>query len=246
MVSEARVRRLTIATAFCRAQEAQTRPFREHTPARVAGFTNRPVTSYLSRPWVGAMLWNGQIDVLRGALGVARRDRGGLASPDGRLMTLVGGAHGQRILPALFVLLWSTGFIGARLGMPHAEPMTFLALRFALTAACLAVVAAAWRAPWPPRPRDWGHLALAGLLMHGVYLGGVFVAIRLGLEAGLSALIVSLQPLLVAAAAPFLLAERIGTRRWLGLGLGMLGAGLVLSGKLGHGARASGRSWPAW
>ena len=150
-------------------------------------------------------------------------------------MTLDGGAHGQRILPALFVLLWSTGFIGARLGMPHAEPMTFLALRFALTAACLAVVAAAWRAPWPPRPRDWGHLALAGLLMHGVYLGGVFIAIRLGLEAGLSALIVSLQPLLVAAAAPFLLAERIGTRRWLGLGLGMLGAGLVLSGKLGHG-----------
>ena len=69
-----------------------------------------------------------------------------------------------------------------------------------------------------PGLRDWGHLALAGLLMHGVYLGGVFVAIRLGLEAGLSALIVSLQPLLVAAAAPFLLAERIGPRRWLGLG----------------------------
>ena len=109
----------------------------------------------------------------------------------------------------------------------------------------LAVAALVWRAPWPRRPADWGHLALAGLLMHGVYLGGVFVAIRLGLEAGLSALIVSLQPLLVAAAAPFLLAERIGARRWLGLGLGMLGVGLVLSGKLGHGGGDPGRSWPA-
>ena len=141
-----------------------------------------------------------------------------------------------RLLPGLFVLLWSTGFIGARLGMPHAEPMTFLALRFALTAACLMAGALLWRAAWPSRPAEWGHLAVAGLLMHGVYLGGVFVAIRLGLEAGLSALIVSLQPLLVAAAAPFLLAERVGARRWLGLGLGLLGVSLVLGGKLGHGA----------
>lgn len=139
------------------------------------------------------------------------------------------------LLPGLFVLLWSTGFIGARLGMPHAEPLTFLALRFALTAGCLALAAVAMRAPWPRRPADWGHLAVAGLLMHGVYLGGVFVAIRLGLEAGLSALIVSLQPLLVAAAAPLLLAERVGVRRWLGLGLGLVGVVLVLAGKLGEG-----------
>jgi drug/metabolite transporter (DMT)-like permease len=77
-----------------------------------------------------------------------------------------------RLMPGLFVFLWSTGFIGARLGMPHAEPMTFLALRFALSAACLALAALVWRAPWPRRPRDWLHLAVAGLLMHGVYLGG--------------------------------------------------------------------------
>jgi drug/metabolite transporter (DMT)-like permease len=70
----------------------------------------------------------------------------------------------------------------------------------------------AWQAPWPRRPTEWGDLAAAGLLMHGVYLGGVFVAIRLGLEAGLSALIVGLQPLLVAAAAPLVLAERVSTR----------------------------------
>jgi drug/metabolite transporter (DMT)-like permease len=140
-----------------------------------------------------------------------------------------------RLIPAVFVVLWSTGFIGARLGMPHAEPMTFLAIRFALTAAILLVAAVAMQVPWPRRASAWGHLALAGLLMHGVYLGGVFVAIRLGLEAGLSALIVSLQPLLVAAAAPFLLAEPVGLRRWLGLALGLIGVSLVLGGKLGGG-----------
>jgi drug/metabolite transporter (DMT)-like permease len=143
-----------------------------------------------------------------------------------------------RLIPAVFVVLWSTGFIGARLGMPHAEPMTFLAIRFALTAVILLVAAVAMQVPWPRRASAWGHLALAGLLMHGVYLGGVFVAIRLGLEAGLSALIVSLQPLLVAAAAPFLLAEPVGLRRWLGLALGLIGVSLVLGGKLGGGAMA--------
>jgi drug/metabolite transporter (DMT)-like permease len=141
-----------------------------------------------------------------------------------------------RAMPALFVLLWSTGFIGARLGMPHAEPMTFLALRFALTAALLGLAALLWRAPWPRRRADWGHLAVAGLLMHGIYLGGVFVAIRLGLEAGLAALIVCLQPLLVAAAAPLVLTERIGGRAWLGLALGLAGVALVLVRKLGLGS----------
>lgn len=138
-------------------------------------------------------------------------------------------------LPALFVVLWSTGFIGARLGMPHAEPMTFLALRFGLAALLLGLAALAARAPWPRRPADLGHLAVAGILMHGIYLGGVFVAIRLGLEAGLSALIVSLQPLLVAATAGLLLGERVPGRAWLGLGLGLAGVALVLARKLGAG-----------
>jgi drug/metabolite transporter (DMT)-like permease len=147
-----------------------------------------------------------------------------------------------RLMPGVFVLLWSTGFIGARLGMPHAEPMTFLALRFALTAALLGVAALATNAPWPSRPLDWGHLAVAGLLMHGIYLGGVFVAIRLGLEAGLSALIVSLQPLLVAAAARLSLGERVPPRAWLGLALGLAGVTLILARKLGAapGGSASG------
>ena len=143
-----------------------------------------------------------------------------------------------RLTPPLFVFLWSTGFIGARLGMPHAPPLTFLALRFALAAALLAPLAWWLGSRWPARPADWGHLALAGILMHGAYLGGVFVAIGLGLEAGLSALIVSLQPLLVAAVAGLLLGERVSPRRWLGLALGLVGVVLVLADKLKGGTAA--------
>lgn len=138
-------------------------------------------------------------------------------------------------VPALFVVLWSTGFIGARLGLPHAGPLTFLALRYALAAGLLALVALATRAPWPRRPAEIGHYAVAGLLVHGVYLGGVFVGISLGVEAGVSALIVGLQPLLTAAFAGILLGERVAPRQWAGLGLGLLGVALVLAPKLGRG-----------
>ncbi|GAA0589891.1 DMT family transporter [Craurococcus roseus] len=139
-------------------------------------------------------------------------------------------------IPALFVLLWSTGFIGARLGLPHAGPLTFLALRYAIAAGLLALVALATRAPWPRRPAELGHYAVAGLLVHGVYLGGVFVGISLGVEAGVSALIVGLQPLLTAALAGALLGERVAPRQWAGLGLGLLGVALVLARKLGQGS----------
>ena len=138
-------------------------------------------------------------------------------------------------VPALFVVLWSTGFIGARLGLPHAGPLTFLALRYALAAGLLVLVALVTRAPWPRRAAEVGHYAVAGLLVHGIYLGGVFVGISLGVEAGVSALIVGLQPLLTAALAGMLLGERVMPRQWAGLGLGLLGVALVLAGKLGQG-----------
>ena len=138
-------------------------------------------------------------------------------------------------VPALFVVLWSTGFIGARLGLPHAGPLTFLALRYGLAAGLLVLVALAMRAPWPRRPAEVGHYAVAGLLVHGVYLGGVFVGISLGVEAGVSALIVGLQPLLTGALAGTLLGERVAPRQWAGLGLGLLGVALVLGRKLGQG-----------
>lgn len=136
--------------------------------------------------------------------------------------------------PALFVVLWSTGFIGARLGLPHAEPLTFLSLRYVLAAGLLLLVALASRAPWPRRLTEVAHFAVAGLLVHGVYLGGVFLGISMGVEAGVSALIVGLQPLLTAALAGVLLGERVTPRQWLGLGLGLGGVTLVLAGKVGQ------------
>jgi drug/metabolite transporter (DMT)-like permease len=138
-------------------------------------------------------------------------------------------------IPAVFVLLWSTGFIGARLGLPYAGPLTFLSLRYALAAGLLVIIALSVRAPWPGRPTEIVHYAIAGLLVHGVYLGGVFLGISLGVEAGISALIVSLQPLLVAAFAGLLLGERVSVRQWAGLALGFIGVSLILFHKLGRG-----------
>ena len=92
------------------------------------------------------------------------------------------------VMPALFVLLWSTGFIGAKFGLPYAEPLTFLLIRLGLVAVVLAGAALAARAPWPATWGQAGRIALAGLLVHGVYLSGVFAAIAHGLPAGLTAL----------------------------------------------------------
>lgn len=136
------------------------------------------------------------------------------------------------LLPALFVLLWSTGFIGARLGLPHAEPMTFLGLRMVLAAALLFAVALLTRAPWPRGAGALCHVAVAGLLVHGVYLGGVFWAIDRGQGAGVTAIIVSVQPLLTAALAGAALGERVSLRQWLGLLAGFAGVALVISGRL--------------
>ena len=137
-------------------------------------------------------------------------------------------------VPALFVVLWSTGFIGARLGLPDAEPLTFLSLRYTLAAGLLVLVSVASRAPWPRRLTEVGHFAVAGLLVHGVYLGGVFLGISMGVEAGVSALIVGLQPLLTAALAGVLLGELVTRRQWLGLAIGLFGVTLVLAGKVGE------------
>jgi drug/metabolite transporter (DMT)-like permease len=135
------------------------------------------------------------------------------------------------VAPWLFVLLWSTGFIGARFGLPYIEPFTFLAIRFAIAASLLALIALALRSPWP-RPAQLGHIAVAGLLLHAGYLGGVFFAVDRGMTAGMSALIVSLQPVLTALLARRTLGERISGRQWSGLALGLLGVALVVGEKL--------------
>ncbi len=137
--------------------------------------------------------------------------------------------------PLLFVVLWCTGFIGARLGLPHSEPLTFLFVRYLLVVALLLVLAVLSKAPWPAQPRDWFHIGVAGLLIHGIYLGGVFIAISMGLPAGVAALVAGLQPLLVAVGAGLFLRETVVPRQWLGLVLGLAGVALVLENKLGTG-----------
>ncbi|PND38454.1 EamA family transporter [Paucibacter aquatile] len=138
--------------------------------------------------------------------------------------------------PCLFVALWSTGFIGAKYGLPDAQPLTFLSLRYALVLLLMGAVVLWTRAPWPARgSRAWVHIAVSGLLVHGVYLGGVFTAIAQGLPAGITALLVGLQPLLTALGAGLFLGERVRPAQWLGLALGLIGVGLVLAHKLGSG-----------
>ena len=139
----------------------------------------------------------------------------------------------SRIFPLLFVVLWSTGFIGARLGLPHTEPLTFLFVRFTAVVLLMLAIALATRAPWPQGARAWFHIGVSGLLLHGVYLGGVFIAISLGLPAGVAALVVGVQPLLTAVGAGWLLDETVLRRQWLGLLLGLGGVALVVANKLG-------------
>ncbi|MFO1146264.1 MAG: DMT family transporter [Rhodospirillales bacterium] len=143
-------------------------------------------------------------------------------------------------MPGVFVVLWSTGFIGAKLGTPYAPPFTFLLLRFIVVGATLLAAATVLRSPWPRR-NQLGRIAVVGLLLHGAYLGGVFLAISLGIPAGLTALMVSLQPLATALLAGPYLGERIRPRQWLGLLLGLIGVALVVADKLGwHGSSGGG------
>ncbi|MEW6163891.1 MAG: DMT family transporter [Pseudomonadota bacterium] len=140
-----------------------------------------------------------------------------------------------RLAPFLFVFLWSTGFLGAKFGLPHAAPLAFLFIRYLLVIALMGTLALALRAPWPRDGRQWLHIGVSGLLVHALYLGGVFVAIGQGLPAGVTALVVGLQPLLTATVAGRLLGESVLPRQWFGLGLGFAGVALVVAEKLGHG-----------
>ncbi len=135
-------------------------------------------------------------------------------------------------MPATFVFLWATGFVGAKYGLPYAQPATFLVYRFILVVALLLPIALVLRAPWPPSRSQALHIAVAGVLLHGGYLGGVFASIHAGMSAGLSALIVGLQPILTALAAAPLLGERVTARQWLGLALGFVGVALVVAQRL--------------
>ena len=145
--------------------------------------------------------------------------------------------------PAVFVLLWSSGFIFAKLGLSYAEPLTYLSLRMIAVVALLAIIIALTRPKWPSTA-GMVHSALTGLMVHGLYLGGVFVSIENGLSAGLAALIVSLQPVLTSTIANRWLGERVVARQWRGLALGLLGVYLVLQEKTATGG-ATPLAWAA-
>lgn len=147
-----------------------------------------------------------------------------LAAPGGTARWLV-------VMPLVFVLLWSTGFIVAKYAAPHAPPLTFLLYRFAGVIAVLLPLAWLTRAPWPGSWRAWRDTAIVGVLLQATYLGGVWVAIALGMPAGVSSLLVGIQPLLTAVFG-FTVGERVTRVQWIGLALGMAGLVLVLSDRL--------------
>jgi drug/metabolite transporter (DMT)-like permease len=135
-------------------------------------------------------------------------------------------------MPPLFVLLWASGFVVTKLGIAFAEPFTFLLYRFVIVTVMLAAIALVTGAPWPRSWRLAGHIAVVGLLLQAMYLGGVYTAIARGIPAGISSLIVGVQPIITAVAVGPLLGERVRARQWLGLVLGFCGIALVLWDKL--------------
>ena len=142
-----------------------------------------------------------------------------------------------RVMPVLFVLIWSTGFIVARYGMPHAPPLKFLLLRYFFSIACFLPWILMARVKWPATRMQWAHLALTGVLMHACYLGGVWAAVKAGMGSGLSALIVGIQPVLTALWLSGT-GGRVSAREWGGLVLGFAGLVLVVSRKFGQGGEA--------
>ena len=144
--------------------------------------------------------------------------------------------------PGVFVVLWASGFIGAKFGLPYAEPLTFLTLRMLLVGLLIGIVIVLTAPPWPSRDGVL-HSAVTGVFVHGLYLGGVFVSLHNHLPAGLVALVVSLQPILTTTLASRWLGERVIPRQWAGLLLGIAGVALVVQGKAGGETTALG--WTA-
>lgn len=145
-------------------------------------------------------------------------------------------------MPAVFVLIWSTGFIVAKYGLPYAPPLTFLSIRYFFSIVCFLVWITVARAIWPTGRQQWLHLGVTGVLMHAGYLGGVWVAVKGGMGSGLAALIVGLQPVLtalwvswIASGDPEQGEPRVTPVQWAGLALGLGGLLLVVSRKFGTG-----------
>ncbi len=150
------------------------------------------------------------------------------------------GARGAALFPALFVLLWSTGFIAAKYGLPYAPPFSFLFWRFALVSVLMAALAAATGARRPRSLREWRDLSLVALGVHALYLGGVFVSLDSGMAAGTSAMLVGLQPILTVVLAYAWMGEGVTRKQWLGLALGLAGVWCVVWHKVDFGGGLGG------
>jgi drug/metabolite transporter (DMT)-like permease len=148
-----------------------------------------------------------------------------------------------RAMPWVFVLIWSTGFIVARYGMPHAPPMKFLAVRYALSILCFLPWIVLAGVKWPSNRRQALHLAVTGVLMHAGYLGGVWAAVKAGMGSGLSSLIVGIQPVLTAIWLTSVGGQHVSRRQWVGLLLGFAGLVLVVSRKFGAGGPGDQATW---
>lgn len=148
--------------------------------------------------------------------------------------------RGAALFPALFVLLWSTGFIAAKFGLPYAPPFGFLFWRFVLVGALMTVVAFATRAPFPHTVREYVNVAVVALLVHAAYLGGVFVSLDSGMAAGTTAMLVGLQPILTVLLAWLWMKEGVTRRQWTGLVLGLAGVYFVVRHKIDFGGGLAG------
>jgi drug/metabolite transporter (DMT)-like permease len=144
-------------------------------------------------------------------------------------------------MPWVFVMVWSTGFVVARYGMPHSPPLKFLSMRYAFSLLCFGAWIGIAKIAWPRDRRQWWHLAVVGMLIQAGYLGGVWAAVKSGIGAGTVALIVGLQPVLTAvwmsafASGSAASGQRVTPLQWLGLALGLGGLALVVWHKLGGG-----------
>src|SRR5262245_50556427 len=155
------------------------------------------------------------------------------------VFTTARGSPAASSLGALFVVLWSSAWIAGKIGLPYAGPFTLLLIRFGAAGAVLLVVALASGAPWPDKLADYGHLAVAGVLIQGLALGCAYLALQLGVSAGMAGLVNGLAPLFTALGAVPFLGERVSNRQWLGLSAGLIGVALVVADRISLG----GASW---
>ncbi|WP_433275039.1 DMT family transporter [Pseudonocardia xinjiangensis] len=163
-----------------------------------------------------------------------RKSRAGRLRASGKAL-LFGALPG-----ALFIVIWSSGYLVGKIGMREMPALTLLWWRFLVAAVVMGVVALVTRAPWPRRPMAWIHLIVTGLVLHAVQFGGIYIGLDLGVSAGLASLIASAGPLVIAAIAVPVFGEVLQKRQWVGLLLGLLGVAAAVSSELGGGVSGAG------